>query len=238
MKKKILDIIYRKFAEWSSEEEFCCDKGCSVCCTQNVTITAMEGVEILEFCLANYQESWIAQKLLQKDLASPPRQTTNEYFASYIEGIEVEESGTHTNATCLFLDNNICTIYPVRPFSCRCFVSKKQCQQYGSASVPDYYPSASLTVMQIIEHLGQNEYWGNMRDVLLSLCDRISCKKIAEHLENPALIIKARLRVLKAQPIPGFLFPDEDSSKIHPLIQSIFTERIGDKTIEQILNGQ
>lgn len=238
MKNKILDIIYTEFEQWSSKENFCCSKGCAVCCTQNVTITALEGSKIIEFCLENKLESWLAKKLSSQQLTAPPRKTTNEYIATFLEGGEEEKSGIDTTKKCSFLENNTCTIYPVRPFSCRCFVSQKRCDQHGAAQLPNYYLSASMGVMQIIEHLGQFEYWGNMVDVLLSQCDYSSYHKIASALENPALIMQARLRTLKAKPIPGFSFPKEDIDAISPLFDAIFKTKIGEKSIEQILNGQ
>jgi Fe-S-cluster containining protein len=238
MKNQILDIIYSEFEKWSANENFCCRKGCAVCCTQNVTITALEGVKIIEFCQKNDRESWLANKLSNETHAAPPLQTTNEYIAAFIEGCEVEQVSPDTTHRCPFLENDICTIYPVRPLSCRCFGSQKQCAQHGSALLPNHYLSASLAVMQIIEHLGQFEYWGNMADVLLSLCDYSSYRNIATALENPTLMIQARLRTLNAKPIPGFSFPEEDIDAVSPLIGAIFQTKIGEKNIEQILNGQ
>lgn len=238
MKKKILDIIYNEFEQWSLKENFCCSKGCAVCCTQNVTITALEGVKIIEFCQENNLESWLANKLSDQKQVAPPRQTTNEYIATFLEGREEEQGSIDTTTRCSFLENDTCSIYPVRPFSCRCFVSQKRCDQHGSAQLPNHYLSASIAVMQIIEHLGQFEYWGNMEDVLLSLCDYSSYHKIASALENRALMMQARLRILKAKPIPGFSFPEEDMDAISPLIDAIFKTKIGEKNIEQILNGR
>lgn len=238
MKKKILNIIYTEFAQWSSNEDFCCSKGCAICCTQNVTITALEGVQIIEFCRDNNRESWLANKLSYQKQVPPPKQTTNEYIATFLEDEEVEQDSTDSTTRCPFLENDLCTIYPVRPLSCRCFVSKQQCTQHGSAQLPNHYLSGSMAVMQIVEHLGQFEYWGNMTDVLLSLCDYSSYHKIATALENPTLMMQARLRTLKAKPIQGFSFPQEDMAAISPLIDAIFQTKIGAKNIEQILNGQ
>ena len=93
-------------------------------------------------------------------------------------------------------------------------------------------------MMQLIEHLGQKEYWGNMADVLLALCDIPINSKIAEKLVDPSRIMQARLRTHSARPLPGFLFTEEDEMKIRPLLQSIFTTEIGGKSIEDILNGK
>jgi len=238
MKNKILDIIYTEFEQWSSNENFCCRRGCASCCTQNVTITALEGVRIIEFCQEDNRESWLARKLSSQKQLAPPLQTTNEYIAAFIQGHEVEQNSPDTTRRCPFLENDICTIYDARPFSCRCFVSQKHCEQHGSAQLPNHYLSASLAVMQIIEHLGQFEYWGNMTDVLLSLCDYSGYHNITNALENENLMMQARLRTLKAKPIPGFSIPEEDINAVSPLLDAIFQTKIGAKNIEQILNGQ
>lgn len=93
-------------------------------------------------------------------------------------------------------------------------------------------------MMQLIEHLGQKEYWGNMADVLLALCDISINTKIAELIVDPSRIIQARLRTHSAKPLPGFLFTREDEMKIRPLLRAIFTAEIDGKSIEDILNGK
>lgn len=238
MKKKILDIIYIEFEQWASNFNFCCSKGCSTCCTQNVTITTLEAMEILAYCKEVGNTSWLANKLCSQNETSPPSKTTNEYIAACLEGKEVVQDTVDSTTKCPFLESNICTIYPVRPFSCRCFASTKKCDRHGSALLQDYYLSASMATMQIVEHLGQYGHWGNMVDVLLSLCSRNLSKDISSMLDNPALIIQARQRILLAKPIPGFFLPQEDMEKISPLLQAIFNKKIGEKTVEQILNGQ
>ncbi len=72
---------------------------------------------------------------------------------------------------CPFLEDGCCSIYDVRPFSCRCFISETVCKPGVPAVIGETYLSASSAVMQIIEHLGQGEYLGNLFDVLLALCD-------------------------------------------------------------------
>ena len=93
-------------------------------------------------------------------------------------------------------------------------------------------------MMQLIEHMGQKEYWGNMLDVLLALCDMQINSRIAERLDNPARIMQARLRTHSARPLPGFLFTEEDVNVIGPLLADLFATRINGKSIEDFLNGK
>ncbi len=93
-------------------------------------------------------------------------------------------------------------------------------------------------MMQLIEHLGQKEYWGNMQDVLLALCDISINREVAEKLDDSTRIMQARLRTHSARPLPGFLLSEEDERIIEPLLADIFAIRIDGKSIKDILNGK
>jgi Fe-S-cluster containining protein len=239
MKETILLSIFNAFEKWSASIPKACVKGCSACCTQNVTITALEGERILDFIRKEGLESWFAERLQMARPTATPLLTTNEYAEACLKGIETDDSDDHEKlAPCPFLNRNCCTIYPVRPFGCRCFASERVCRPGETAILPDSYVAASTAVMQIIEHLGQQEYWGNMLDVLLALCDILSNKKITAFLPNQTMIIQARLRTRRARPLPGFLLLEEEQEKIAPLLNAIFSTRIEGITINDILNGR
>jgi len=44
--------------------------------------------------------------------------------------------------------------------------------------------------------------------------------------------------VTKALPLPGFLLLEEEIEKVGPLLEAIFEHRVGERTIEEILNNQ
>jgi len=79
--------------------------------------------------------------------------------------------------------------------------------------------------MQIIEHLGQFDCWGNMTDVLAVTVGDARAEML-------------RGRLLLARPLPGFAIPEEHADSVSSLLEMIFSARIGTKTIEQILNGR
>jgi Fe-S-cluster containining protein len=236
IKEAILLTIYNEFEKWSAPVPRLCAKGCSGCCSQNVSITALEGERILDFIGERGLEQWFADRLQVSP--SAPVLTPNEYAAACLQQIEVEEQDPPPVSHCSFLEEDCCTIYPVRPFACRCFLSEIRCQSEKAALQPDYYLAAATAMMQLIEHLGQNEYWGNMADVLLALCDILKFKKIASLLPESSLIIQARLKTRKARPLPGFLLLDEERERISPLLENILSTRIDGRSIEDILNGK
>jgi Fe-S-cluster containining protein len=239
MKETILQTIFAEFDTWSVPIPRICAKGCSTCCTRNVMITALEGERILRFILQEGMEPWFADRLRISRPAAPPPATTNEYAEACLQGIDINDSGDPGNPeSCPFLEKNCCMIYPVRPFGCRCFASAKICRPGEAAILPDYYVAASTAMMQIIEHLGQHEYWGNMLDVLPALCDILKYKEIADLIADPSLLIQARLRTRKARPLPGFLLLEEEQKKISPLLNAIFATRIDGTTIDDIMNGR
>jgi Fe-S-cluster containining protein len=237
LKEDILRSIYDAFAEWSTGFSFVCSKNCAACCTQNVTMTAVEGEVIHRLIRENGHEGWLAEKLQAKGETVRPWMTTNDFAGACLQGEDVQPEEYGNMSPCPFLENGCCRIYEVRPFSCRCFASEQKCFSGTSALLPEYYLSASTAVMQIIEHLGQGEYWGNMLDVLSALCDLPENRSYVTLL--PASFAdQSRVQVIKAKPLPGFLLLDEEMDKIAPLLDAIFTRKVGEKTVESILNGR
>ncbi len=233
----ILQTIYTLFGQWSHALEAACTQGCSGCCTRNVTITATEGEAILRFVMAEGISAWFAEKLAQPANHQSAKFTTNEFAKACLEGRELD-FGPHLNtASCPFLVDQCCRIYPARPFGCRFFASTTRCSSSQAALMPDYYFEGATAVAQLIEHLGQKEYWGNMLDVLPALLDIGEFHEIGDHLPQ-ALIIQARLRTLTARPLPGFLFSKENEEQVTNLLTNLFNSRINDKRLEDILNGR
>lgn len=237
MKTQILQTICDIFEEWGNSLDAACHKGCSSCCTQNVTITAIEGIEILRYIVDQGMAQWLAEKLTSPRNHKPPETTTNDFAAACLEGKDLDPGGQQNFAVCPFLEQNICKIYPARPFSCRLFLSTKTCSSGQPALVPDYYFEAATAVSQLLEHLGQKEYWGNMLDVLPSLLDISEFKEIGDKV-GQTIPRQARLQTLTAQPLPGFLLSEEFAPKVSPLLESIFSAEIDGKSIEDILNGK
>lgn len=237
MKRQILFTIYDIFDQWNSDLDKACHKGCSACCTQNVTITAVEGEAILRYILAEDMSLWLAEKLASSRTHQPPKMTTNDFASACLKGRDVDPDDHQNLSSCPFLKDGLCRIYPVRPFGCRLFISQKTCSAIQPALVSDDYLEAATAVSQIIEHLGQKEYWGNMLDVLPALLDISEFREIADHLGSSQIML-ARMQTLTAKPLPGFLFSEEHANVVSPLLQSIFAAEVEGKKVEDVLNGK
>ncbi len=225
MKETILDHIYLAFSRWSSAANFACRPGCASCCTDNVTLTVLEAGRIASYCHSEKPPDWLIGKISLREPAVRPSQTTNEYVEAILAGEKEPQEPQKVCGSCVFLESGLCSIYPVRPFSCRCFASTTVCRPRGSATVPDTHLYGAMAAMQLIEHLGQFDSWGNMTDVLAVTLGGDRAEALRQHL---------RL----ARPLPGFAIPEEHADSVTRLLQMLFTTRVGTKTIEQILNGR
>jgi Fe-S-cluster containining protein len=238
IKEQILQHIYTTFDQWAADEERICAQGCTACCSQNVTITALEGERILRYVLSENMVEWLASCLLADNSPYRPSMTTNAYARSIMAGNDPEPEDPSSITPCPFLEDGSCALYPVRPFSCRSFISRTRCSPGDPALISDHYAVAAIVTAQLIEHLGQREYWGNMLDVLTALLDASAYREIAALLDNRARVPLARLHTLTAEPLPGFLLSEEERARIVPLLAAIFNAEVAGKTVEDILNGR
>lgn len=235
IQQKILSAIYNCFSDWSAPQQVCCRAGCATCCSCNVTVTALEARRIVEFCRLHDRLDWLVDKLGSPNVLDPPKQTTNEYVSATLQERDPHPQTVQTaenDAKCPFLEKDICTIYSVRPFSCRCFVSTTPCSTKKAATIPDHHLYGAMAAQQIIEHLGQFSPWGYLTDVISVEIYRIGL----EGFENARGATPARIR--QARPLPGFIIPDNELDRVTPLLQAIFRTRIDSRTIEEILNGR
>lgn len=239
MKEVIVSKINNLFDQWSSDIPFACKKGCTACCTQNVSVSGVEARIILDKIAQEGRQQWFVEKLMNTGDITGPSLTTNEFAKACMEGKDVDPGGNNNLSPCPFLEEGQCAIYETRPFGCRCFSSTETCSPQTAAITPEYYLTASTVIYQLIEHLDQGEYWGNMFDLLRVYCSLHGSPIKHDELNLESnLIKKAQGKLLRATPLPGLLFTEEDQKHIGPLLDSIFTAQVNNKTIEDALNGK
>ena len=239
MKKKIAAKIFASHAKWTAAETFFCRKGCSLCCTQNVMITAVEGQVIYDYIAARKMEQWLGERLSVARQTQPVRLTTNGFarlcLAGNVEDSE-EEQAAHAGI-CPFLAEDCCTIYAARPFACRSFASTRDCHASGTACLPERVVVLNTVTMQLIEHVGQRGYWGNMLDVLLAQSRHGDNREVKKYIDE-AFIDAAQARILRAEPIPGFLLKPEEEQEVQEYLHTVLAENIGTATVGDILNNR
>lgn len=154
-KARVLFDLYDKYAELAQPytASAVCRKGCADCCTNvgSVDITTLEGWVILKH-LRGLAPS--TQKELSKKLKQNRKVKLESRFAR-----------------CAFLQrDDCCTIYPLRPFSCRRLYSIQPCGESG----PTVHRQAWETAEQIclaIQQLDDTGYMGHMSYILQLLAD-------------------------------------------------------------------
>jgi len=223
MKQKVLSEIYAIFSQWSEQHRFACRKGCSVCCTQNIQITELEAQRIISFIREQSRQAWLQEKLAHRLPPAGQLRTANEWAEACLKGLDIDPGGGSFTGICPFLEDDCCSIYEVRPFGCRCFVSLQTCQAGQQALLPTAYLSGATAFTQLIEHLGQGGLWGGMLHLLAALTSR-----------KPDGWPPPSCRI--AKPLPGFLIPEEDYPEIAPLLHKLFDRKVNGRRIESILN--
>lgn len=170
----ILNKIYVLYEDVVKNLDVACKKYCSSCCTPNVTMTTLEGFLIADHMISNGQADLFED--IQAKISTnrfKPQITTNRLADLCMKGDDPpEEAQRHSNKNCPVLIDNLCPIYEVRPFGCRCFISKHDCSKAGYAEVDPLDMTVSTLFMQFVEHIDFMGFSGNFADVLLLMASK------------------------------------------------------------------
>ncbi len=227
-KLDILGQTYDIYETISTRLSVACVRGCAACCTQNVTITTLEGYRIVEHLISTGQLN-LFQRLRRSAHQErfQPTVTTNELAALCMQGENLpEEECDWPRAACPFLSNNECLIYSERPFGCRCFFSTQKCEAIAYALVDPFLVTVNTVFLQFIEHIDSRGLFGNMIDVLLFLESETQRKRyeISANLNH--------LRVLSVnRSIQALLVPPEHQSTIKPILQELSSATLHNRPV-------
>ena len=221
----LLAALHDSFAQWAHPFAFVCRKGCTTCCTRSVTMTSLEGDGIMTFLAEGDRLSELAGSAFQPtvsrmdQIGRSGQCTTNTFVAAHLRGESVEEADRWDLRPCPFLKEESCSIYPVRPFGCRLFASLDPCAASGVADMPPGYLTGATVLLQYIEHLDDNGFWGPMVDVLAGL----NSGQAAGCGEPTA-------------PIPGFLIARDERTLVEPLLEGLLAMEVEGRTFAQWLH--
>lgn len=217
-KLAVLDQIYRVYDEFVARLHIACKKHCAGCCTCNVTMTTLEG-----YFMAKHMISYGNSSLFENiERAIPkrrfqPHTTTNRLADLCMKGEDpLEEKHENLNESCPLLKDNLCPIYPVRPFGCRCFVSKHDCRDKGYAEVDSLVLTVNNLFLQFIEHVDSRGFSGNLIDVLKFMAtkkNRHNYKRNTLNNSDIGLIPNLKITVL--------MIPPEHRVKIKPILNAL-----------------
>lgn len=229
-----LNEIYALYDDFTRGLEVACRKGCCTCCTQEVTMTTLEGRRVLRYLDNGGVKPFLKDAAFIADpFRFKPAVTTNEFAACCLRGEDPPEEKTGgAGGICRFLRDSQCTIYEDRPFGCRCFVSTVPCSRNAYALVDPFLLTINTLFLQCIEHLDHGGLFGNMHDVLAFLASATGRRSAGAcgglHDLEAAELTDNKASLPRNKPIPALMIPPEDRDKADPVV----------KKLKAILNGR
>jgi hypothetical protein len=222
-KLKILDQIYSIYDRFADSLDLACKKHCDHCCTSGVILTTLEGYKIID-CLTSETDTGFIQKIRSAPEIDRfrPQITTNRLARLCADGIEPPaEIGSENWQVCPVLQDHQCPIYELRPFGCRCLVSRRLCGEKGYAEMDDFVLSVNTVILQTIEHVDAEGCSGNLVDVLQTM----SIEQYREAYRNGKLHCTGN-GLIANQPLQVLMVPPEHRARIEPILQELRQVRV------------
>ena len=213
-----LDRIYKIYDGIHSTLDLACREKCAHCCTTNVTMTTLEAYKIVTDLVASDRQDEIDGLAKLGDIRRfKPLLTTNRMAELCAADAKVpEEDAAGEWQECALLNDSLCGIYDLRPFGCRCFVSRQNCGDTGYADIDDFTASVNTVFLQVIEHLDAEGCSGNLADVLQFMAsddNRQAYEDGRVNCDSNGLIVNWELKVL--------MIPPEHRERIEPILQEL-----------------
>ena len=217
-KLEALNRVFEIYDGFSSTLDLACKEKCAHCCTTSVTMTTLEGYKIVSDLFASGRLDVIDRlKEIEEMPRFQPLLTTNRMAELCAADAKVPEEETADEwQDCSLLTDSLCTIYDLRPFGCRCFVSRQNCGETGYADIEDFTASVNTVFLQVIEHLDAEGCSGNLINVLQFMVaddNRQAYVKDKLNCEDCGLIVNWKLEVL--------MIPPEHREGIEPILQQL-----------------
>lgn len=216
-KLAVLEKIYRIYDDFAANIDVACRRYCSLCCTGNVTMTTLEGFKMAE-SLMSEEKRYLIEKIRSASSLQRfrPRETVNMLAELCMEGEDFPEDDNAFSGECPLLIDNECPVYNERPFGCRCFVSKQNCAESGSATIDDFVLTVNNIFLQVIEHVDAGGCSGNLTDVLLFLENAGNRENLLSgKMINPSSVL------IRNHPLKILMIPPEHRERAQPILDAL-----------------
>jgi Fe-S-cluster containining protein len=217
----ILNKIYGLYDDVVKNLDMACKKYCAACCTPNVTMTTLEEYLIADHMIANGQAD-IFENIQEKRSKNrfKPKITTNRLADLCMKGNDLpQEEKKHSNKNCPVLKDNLCLIYDVRPYGCRCFMSTHDCSKAGYAQIDPFVMTLNTLFMQFIEHIDFMGFSGNFADVLLLMASKENQENYKMNtLSHPGADFVSNFKIEK------LMVPPEHRVKVKPAVDALLNQ--------------
>lgn len=215
-----LKQIYNIYEEFTSDTDRACRKRCAACCTCNVSCTTLEAWLIHDrLHSGDAGAEAFLRKLpeIGRRRRFQPLVTINEMAALCMMDKPLpDEQNDPTAGNCPLVEDDLCSIYEVRPFGCRAMLSTTDCSDRGEAHMPPLILSVNNVVMQYIEALDRPGATGNLIDMLFFLTDT-GQRRAYENRQR----LQWPQPLRPNQPIPVLMIPLEHREVIQPLLRAL-----------------
>ena len=214
-KLKRLDAIYRLFDDTVERLPAACQKGCAHCCTRNVTLTTLEAYRMVDRLDGEGLQQLYRRlgRAVDRDRFRPL--ITVNHLAEMVM-TDAEPPGEACDPAwtpCPLLVDDLCPIYDLRPFACRCMTSTVVCRAGGHAAMEDYRITVNTVFQQVIEHLDVPGATGNLIDVLSLFKDPQGCSIYRSQMIQPkAAGLPAN------RPVKMLMIPPEHRERLRPVV--------------------
>jgi hypothetical protein len=213
-----LDRIYAVYDEFVRVQDTACKMHCHQCCTTHVTLTTLEAYKICEILPSGEREKLFRRVREASELKRfRPALTTNALAELCAEDEDPpEENEASVTEKCPLLAEDLCSIYALRPFNCRCFISRAPCGERGYADVDEAVLAVNTLFLQTVEHADADGCSGNLLDVLGVFASEETRADYAGgrlHCTGNGLIANRPIKVL--------MLPPEQRETIEPIMQKL-----------------
>ena len=217
-KLHVLRQVYDIYGSFTDCMDLACRKNCCHCCTRNVTLTSLEAVGILENLTTADRNQLLEQLQRMASLQRfQPRITTNEMAERCLEDESLpQESCDPDWGPCPLLENRACPIYSLRPFACRCVISRRDCKETGYADADEFVLTVNSVFLQVIEHLDRGGCTGNFIDTLLCLS---TPENMRSYRQNRLPCSAGRL--IRNRPLTVLMIPPHHRRQAAPLLSRL-----------------
>lgn len=222
-KLKALDRIYAIYDDFVRAQHSACKMHCHQCCTTHVSLTTLEAYKLCEALSAGEREKLFRRLRETSGLKRFRPAITTNALAELCAGDEdlPPENEEFGGEECPLLAEDLCSIYALRPFNCRCLISRVPCVGKGYADVGEELLAVNTLFLQTIEHLDADGCSGNLLDMLEVLASeekRASYAAGSLHCTGNGLIANHPMKVL--------MLPPDHREKIDPIMRKLRDVRV------------
>jgi Fe-S-cluster containining protein len=217
-KTAALKKLYALHDAFSAGLDVPCQEKCAHCCVVNVAATSLEGLLVIEYLSENREKiNFDPRRFDMGRKRFQPQTTPNQLAALCENGAEAPEEETDPSwGKCPLLKDDICPVYPARPFACRSMSSTEKCRKNGHAVMDPFSVTVSLVFMQCIEHLDADGFSGNLMDILVFMEKNENRRKY-----DAGDLSLAHTTLIGNRPAKKILVPAEHRGRMAPLFAEI-----------------